>query len=602
VHPTRWWPQRGTTLSHLETGTRSRQMWRYFAALAILGIAIVVPRVIALDRVVSPDEKRWLTHSANFYRALTRGELDQTYQIEHPGVTTMWIGMLGYLWRYPAYPQEAPEQIDWRREEVASFLQTHGHEPLELLTAGHFFMVLTITLVLVGASWWAMRLVGVWSACLGFMLMAADPFHIALSRLLHLDGLTSSLVLLSLLALLCYLYRGGRRLDLAMSGAAAGLAWLTKSPSMFLVPFTGLVLLFELAARWRGQQRLAHADWQWAIYAFALWGAVGLGVFVLLWPAMWVDPLYTVWRVLRAAIGYAVQGHEDPLYFNGSIFEGDPGWHFYPVTYLWRTTPSVLVGLGLAALFSAVPRARWLLHEQRRPLAVLLLFAMLFTAFMSLGAKKFDRYLLPIYPPLALIAGVGWMAALRWIRQRWPQRLAQATVPAIVLLAVGAQAGLALPAFPYYLSYYNPLLGGTTAAPAVMMVGWGEGLDQAAHYINSRSGLHSPRVMIGVWGGTFSYFFKGQIRDSKFTRGEATVRDWMHSDFCVIYINQWQRQQLPDELLEYLAGLKPALVVRLQGLTYAYVYDIRGVPPPDYMREHPTLEKPQSRAAKAGTY
>lgn len=568
-----------------DTGTPPQPLWRYLILLALLGAGTLVPRGLALDRVVSPDEKRWLTHSANFYRALTHGELDQTYQIEHPGVTVMWVGTLAFLWKYPTYPWEAPGQVDWRRAEVASFLRERGRAPLDLLKAGHLFMALTITVVLVAAAWWAVRLFGVWSAALGAALIAADPFHIALSRLLHLDGLSSALVLLSLVTLLCYLYRGGRRIDLAMSGLAAGLAALTKSPALFLAPFTGLVLLLELAARSRSRPR---PDWRWAFRSLTLWGAAALAVFVLLWPAMWVDPILTVGRVLLKAVGYAVQGHEDPLYFKGRIFDGDPGWQFYPVSYLWRTTPSVLIGLGVAAVAFTTPRFGWLPREQRRPVAVLVLFALLFTAFMSLGSKKFDRYLLPIYPPLALMAGVGWTAGLRWIRQRWSSRVARATVPALTLVVVGAQGGLARAAFPYYLSYYNPLLGGTTAAPAVMMVGWGEGLDQVARYLNSRSDVPVPRVMIGVWGGTFSYYFKGQIRDSKFQPGPVTAHHWVNSDFCVIYINQWQRQQLPRELLEYLASLDPALVVRLQGLPYAYVYDIRGVAPPDYLRQPPT--------------
>jgi 4-amino-4-deoxy-L-arabinose transferase-like glycosyltransferase len=579
--------------SVLENGTQARRSWRSLALLVFLGAAIVIPRISGLDRVVSPDEKRWLTHSANFYKALTSGELDQTYQIEHPGVTVMWVGMLAYVWQYPTYAQEAPGQIDWRREEVASFLKAHGRSPLEMLATSHLLMGLTITLVLVAASWWATRLVGIGATCLGFLFIAADPFHIALSRLLHLDGLASSLMLLSLLTLLCYVYRGGRRVDLLISGAVAGLAVLTRSPGLFLVPFSGLVLLAELAAK-RSQQRLTSADWQRAASALALWCTVALAVFVLLWPAMWVEPLYTVRRVLRAAVGYAVSGHEDPLYFNGQIFEGDPGWQFYPVTYLWRTTPSVLAGLSLAAAAVILPRGGWLPREQRRPLAAMLLFAVLFTAFMSLGAKKFDRYVLPIYLPLALIAAAGWVAAARCILQRWSRRLTYATVTIGIVLAVVAQAALARAAAPYYLSYYNPLLGGTTAAPSVMMVGWGEGLDQVAHYLNSRSSRHPLRVMIGVWGGTFSYFFKGDIVDSKFAPGETTAHDWMRSDFCVIYINQWLRRQVPDELLKYLASMRPALVVRLQGLAYAYVYDIRDVPPPDYMRGNPKLRSGNS--------
>jgi hypothetical protein len=42
----------------------------------------------------------------------------------------------------------------------------------------------------------------------------------------------------------------------------------------------------------------------------------------------------------------------------------------------------------------------------------------------------------------------------------------------------------ALWTFPYYLSYYNPLMGGPRKAPQVMQIGWGEGLDQAGRYLD----------------------------------------------------------------------------------------------------------------------
>jgi hypothetical protein len=440
-------------------------------------------------------------------------------------------------------------------------------------------------LFLLLAFWAAARLFGFWPAAVGFLLLAADPFHIAHSRLLHLDGLSSSLMLLSLLSLMNYLYRGYRRLDLAASGAAAGLAWLTKSPALFLIPLAGLLLLLELAARRRKAGRLERKVLRWAAQSLVLWGLPGLAIFVLLWPAMWVDPLFTVRRVLGAAGGAAVHGHEEVLYFNGAIVDGDPGIHFYPISYLWRATPVVLVGLGLLAL--AALKARLVPPEQRRPLAALLLFAVLFTIFMSLGAKKFDRYLLPVYAPLDLMAGVGWVAAARWLQERWSPRLAGAAAVTLVLLAVTGQAGSAAAAFPYYLSYYNPIMGGTRAAPEVMMVGWGEGLDQAAAYLNARPGQELPQVMTGVWTGTFSYFYKGPVEESHFSPGEETIQAWIDSDYCVVYINEWQRGQLPQALLKYLDNLRPELVVRLQGLDYVYVYDISDLSPPDYMFADP---------------
>jgi hypothetical protein len=116
-----------------------------------------------------------------------------------------------------------------------------------------------------------------------------------------------------------------------------------------------------------------------------------------------------------------------------------------------------------------------------------------------------------------------------------------------------------------------------------MMVGWGEGLDQAARFLKDRSGVNRPRVMLGLWTGTFSYFYDGPIQWSDFTPGETTISDWEVSDYCIIYINQWQRGRLPEELVDYLAKKEPAFIVRLQGLDYAYVYDLNKIDPPEYL-------------------
>jgi hypothetical protein len=236
--------------------------WRHYGALALLALAIWLPRAAELDRLVTPDEVNWLSGTSNFYRALAHADFADTYQLEHPGVTTMWAGTAGFLWRYPAYAREAPGQIAWWAAEAGPVLRSLGHEPLELLTAGRVFMVLAITAVLAAAFVPAVSLFGFWPALVGFLLIAADPFHIAHSRLLHLDGLLSSLMLLSLLALLKYLLRGGRPANLVVSGVAAGLAWLTKSPTLFLVPFVGLLVLLELWSRRR--QQPGNLDWVWA--------------------------------------------------------------------------------------------------------------------------------------------------------------------------------------------------------------------------------------------------------------------------------------------------------------------------------------------------
>lgn len=555
---------------------------RNAAVVILLLVGILVPRLVALDRLVTPDEYRWLVRSANFYDALSQGDLANTYQIEHPGVLTMWAGLFGFLSYFPAYSDQAAGQIEWWYDELGPFLKSHGYDPLELLVASRLNMILATALVLVVGFWLAIRLLGFWPAAIGFLLIALDPFHTALSRLLHVDGLSSTLALLSLLAFLTYLYRGKQKWDLVISGAAAGLAWLTKSPMLFLIPFAVLLVLLELFEKWRQQRRLVRSDLLQAFFPLIVWGSVGLAVFILLWPAMWVDPIHTLRRIGGAMVDYAGQGHDSQLFFNGIITEGDPGASFYPITYLWRTTPVVLLGLGLAIFAWVFPRFRLITPTQRRSLGMLLLFTLLFAVFMTLGAKKFDRYLLPVYLPLDLVAGVGWVAAVTWIRQQ-PQRWAQALAPVLLAGVVAGQVGVTVSSYPYYLSYYNPLLGGAARASEVMMVGWGEGLDQAAHFLNSQPGAVNRQVATGVWSTTFSYYYIGPVVSSRFEPGANVAEDWVNSDYYVLYINEKQRGKISNDLTDYLSTLKPVHRIEINGIDYVYIYDIRDLPPPDFL-------------------
>lgn len=549
--------------------------------------ALLLPRLLALDHFVNSDERKWLARSANFYTALIHGDWISTFQKEHPGVMVMWSGAAGFAWRYPAYAWDTIDpHFSGEDEGLETFLQSEGYRPLELLIAGRIFMVLGGALALLLAYWIAIRLLGVATATLGFLLIAFDPFHIAIARMLHVDGLEANWMFLALLAWLAYL-RQGRRRDLVISALAAGLAWLTKVPSLFLAPFVVLVVVVELGLAWR-----QIGQWQWApvrrwLGAGLAWGGLALVTCLLLWPALWVAPLATLRYVVEYTFIQA-GGHGNPIYFNGHVIDSwvDPGFWFYPITYLWRTTPVTLIGLFLAGLTSVWPgaTASWKTDSlnQRRTLGYLFLFAVGFLLFMTIGSKRFDRYLIPIYAPLDLAAAIGWMTMLRWLLG-WASPFVARWAPGIAVAAlVCVQAIPLLPIWPHVMSYYNPLLGGGAKAPDVMMIGWGEGLDEAARYLNTKPDAAEAHVAAWYAIGSFSYFFDGHTQAIEFEK-MADISHWLDLDYVVTYIHLWQRRWPDARLLDYLANYAPEQRIMINNMDYAQIYDLRTIPPPPYL-------------------
>jgi hypothetical protein len=561
-------------------------VWRALLLLVIV-LCTWLPRSLGLDRLVTPDKPMWLRWSAGFAQALQHGDLSGTrQQAIYPGVPLMWIGALAELAHGPDWPTQVAQEL----ASLSSF--TGELDRLQLLVQARTILIL-VNVALVSITFLvALRLLGAWATVLGTLLIALDPYNVALTRLFQVDGLTGNLMLLSLVAFLAFLNLGRSRKDLLLSASATGLALLTRATSAFLVVFIGLVLTVDLWSRWRDGDALRDAG-RADFGAFAVWSSIALLTFVLLWPTMWVTPLSTIHELAGVGLGAAEAAHTRQTFFAGAVHRDDPGRDFYAVTYIWRTTPVILIGLALAAAFSIHPKTRARIRSiDRHTLAVLAAFALLYGVALSISRKKFDRYLIPAFGPLDLVAAWGlcqgaWMAASSLGRSA----MARAALPLVAGTATIAQVAVLVPAFPYYLSYYNPLLGGAPRAVETMMIGWGEGFDQVAAYLNALPNADALTVRAGPWRTTFAYLFKGQTSSSGYvtgtdddTDGNVHVGDPLQqladADYRVVYVSEMQRDFITAPLRDYFATLSPVLTVSLQGLEYARLYDLRGLPFP----------------------
>jgi hypothetical protein len=428
------------------------------------------------------------------------------------------------------------------------------------------------------------RLLGAPAAYLAFAFLALAPFGVALSRQLHPDGFVAGFTLLALLYFLAWLYGGRRRRDLVLSGVVMGLAWLTKTPAALLVP-TGLILV---AVEWWRTRRAERGAFRQLAAGYVLWGVIATAVFFAFWPAMWAGPFHTLGRMATEMEAY-VEGHVNPNFYMGQP-TADPGWSFYPVAFFFRITPATAIGLLLAAIYGLRRRSPFDDDRTRSTTGALLLFALLFVAAMSVPAKKFDRYILPAFLALDIVAALGWLALVYAARFRGVDGRAvgnrtygDAAVPnnqypitntrflllaAAVVFLHGLFTALT---WPYYLTYYNPLAGGSRTAPRVLFTGWGEGLDAAARWLNEQRGADDLRVAAWYADGPFSYFFDG----TSVPMGYGSPLSWLGTDYAVTYVNQWQRQLPSPEAVAWFAAQTPAHEVRADGLTLARVYDLR---------------------------
>lgn len=547
--------------------------------LFVLFLALLLPRIFALDRFATPDEPLWISRSGNFYYAITHKDFASTYQKEHPGVTVMWIGTIAYLLDFPEYrgsgvDQLKPNQTNYYLEKVAEV------SPLKLLTTSRVLIVLTHCLLLLFAFLYAWQIFGREVAIFAFLLIAFEPFYLALTRVFHLDALLGNFLLLSLLALIHY-FQHRKFLDFIVAGVALGFAGLTKATAILFIPSLIAIIVinagYEIANN--KHQKIKKILKEHILTLIGL-GIIAAIVFVLFFPAMWVDPLEVISQIIIKATRMSKQGHNIPLFMNGNIVEngalGKEYYYFYPLLLLWRSTPSVLIGLLLAILGFIFHFPNTKIKETNKNLLYLLIFVIIYTILLTLPSKKFDRYLIGIFAPINIFAAFGWLSLYSWISIKFPQKERRNLLASIMVLAIGLQMIVSLPTYPYYFSYYNPIMGGPQKAQEKVQIGWGEGIDQAARYLNQKKNAKDLHVTSWYYLGCFSYFFHGHTRPMPM-RSNWSSKEWqsfLTSDYAVIYIHQWQRN-IPEPILEYVSQIKPEHTITINSLEYVQIYKIR---------------------------
>jgi hypothetical protein len=402
-------------------------------------------------------------------------------------------------------------------------------------------------------------------AALGALLVALDPYHISLSKAVHVDALVSVFMLVSALYMWVFI-KERRWQQVALSGAFAGFALLTKTPAIFLAPYFLLCLLAWQAGQWLAARRAGARFTQWLDRRrvrmlggiVVLWAAALVATYWTVWPSMWTQPLKTVSVSFGGALYYRDTPHENPLYYLGEPTEADPGPTFYPINMAIKMT--AVSALGFLATLALLRQP--LEPHKRLALLLGLGFVFFFALQMTLGEKKFTRYALPALQFVALLSAVGWVSLLRRATRGHSRLLSLS-----LLVVIAGQFAVSIPRHPYYGTHYNYLLGGPKVILGHGIVPGqekGEGLEIAADYLN-----HLPMSKLLVVGaqsfGGFYFHFQGKT--VPLTDDEP--------DYILLTRSELLRQVQTEEwgpVWEAYRTREPKLVVSFDGVPYVWVY------------------------------
>jgi hypothetical protein len=437
------------------------RQWLSPRVLVAACLAVGVGRIVATYHVFNQtwDEP---AHVAAGMEWLDRGRY--TYEPLHPPLARI----MEALGPRVAGIRSAGQANVWLEGNAILYAGGRYDRNLALARLGVLPFFLLATLVVYA---WARRLGGAPAAVSAVLLFTTLPPVLAHAGVATTDMAVTATIALAALCLIRWVEQPTRGRSLAL-GLTLGLALLSKLSALLFLPAAGVAIaLCRRGERAReagphaGPSRTTRLRLTYAAALLTIWAGYRFAVGPLTAPdagtaAVAPTALPALDRLARAHVFPAPAlfeglgqlaaknraGHKS--YLLGEV-RTTGWWYFFPVALAVKTPLPflLLTAAGLAAtwrLLSGVERRR-----QLEPAAIA--FGILLVCLPSrinIGL----RHVLPMYPFLAIVAGLGVVAL-------WRARRAVPAARALAVLLVGWQVVASARTHPDYLAYFNELAG-----------------------------------------------------------------------------------------------------------------------------------------------
>jgi 4-amino-4-deoxy-L-arabinose transferase-like glycosyltransferase len=371
------------------------------------------------------------------------------------------------------------------------------------LAAAVFTVALALAIFLIAKS-----MKGEGAAFLALVLFIFEPNFLAHGALVTTDVGAALGLFLGVGSFYLYLKQPSL-LRLAGAGLAAGLCLGAKHSGILLLPVLLALAVTEMFPLWDpAAKRFTPGLAKKGLHLAGALVAITTLAWIVLWSlygfryaarpaALSVNPTLTEfarqmqlghsdallkiaqWHLLPESYLYGVAN----IYAQGALptvlfgkYYSEAQWFYFPAIFLVKSTLAFLV-LCLLAPFCA---ALWGKSLRREILFLVVPAAIYLAVAMNSGFNYGVRHLLPVYPFLIVLIGIG-----AWELSRRHRALAWA-VAALVLF----HAASSLRAFPDYIPYSNRLWGGSQNTFRILAdsnVDWGQGLMEVKAYLEERN-------------------------------------------------------------------------------------------------------------------
>ncbi len=434
--------------------------------------------------------------------------------------------------------------------------------------------------------YWARSRYGNWPALIATFLFTTSPVVLAHSGLATTDMAAAATFTAALLAYINFLEKPTYRWAAILGGAAA-LAVLSKFSALVFLPACGFTLPLT---RWVLPR---HAKENAVAPRRSLWGrAIALAavvMFLVVWagyrfsfssatdaaarPHYTIDQLFgTTGRLHNAA--YSVAEYPfipAPAFFQGLAkvrFKEATGhksyllghiretgwWYFFPVALAVKSTIPFLIVVAVGGFYLA--KSAWAGQVNWIALAPLVAALTVLLVCMPSHINIGVRHILPIYPLLAIIAGVG--ACRFWNSTKPPY-----AGPVIILALLAWHLTSSIRAHPDYLPYFNEFAG---RHPEKILIDsdldWGQDLLRLSDTLKQR---HVSQISIAYAGSSKLDLSKFGLPPFQVLAPHQPVSGWIAISLLPLKTGGFG---LPDDGFSWLAGYTPVALVGHSILLY----------------------------------